>query len=267
MTLFTKHRNDEETAAEKVVEVQGLDDPEKMLLSQLELAKEKRRFYRTTVRAVPVLGVVVFVICLAIAFVFLDGNSALIALGALYLAVSILFPLLRVNSNADIEVESIENELLLHATGIEAIEQRSERLFKSHELELRRYYGQALKQNSLIFYAGLLCALLGFSVVLFIIYFLFVEQKVPAHSDKLLVAGLGTVSGILTNFVAMMLIKMFFQASQSLNTFHDRLVRTNHLYFSSYLLSKITNIEERERVLGELALASVDVRGKDNDGK
>ena len=259
MSMFAEHQAEEAAAAVNVE-----DEAKTHLEAELEVAKQKRRFYQITAKAVPAMGVVIFIICLIVYFSEeASRNTFWLIFGIIYLAVSICFPLLKIGSNADIEIEAIENELLLATTGTDAVEQRAERLFKNHELELRRYYGQALKHNALIFYAGVLCVLLGFAVVFSVVYFVFINPQIDGETDKILAASLGAISGVLSNFVAATFIKMFSQVSQSLNTFHERLVRTNHLYFSSFLLSKISDVKERERILGLLALQSVETEGEE----
>lgn len=71
---------------------------------------------------------------------------------------------------------------------------------------------------------------------------------------KLFAAVLGGMGSFLTNFVAVMYLKMNSTAAQSLTAFHSQLVKTHDLLMSNLLISSINNDEKRWATLSELSL-------------
>ena len=81
----------------------------------------------------------------------------------------------------------------------------------------------------------------------------FVSRPMP-HSEKIIAAVLGGMGSFLTNFVAVMYLKMNSTAAQSLTAFHTQLVKTHDLLMSNLLISSINNDEKRWATLSELSL-------------
>ncbi len=163
------------------------------------------------------------------------------------------FPILRVSSENVIEIQEIENELDLLSISHSSLEERSEKLFKHHHLELKRYYDENLKQSSWIFVVGIACILIGFAIIGITLYFLIANSSNELE-NKIIVASVGAIGAILSNFIAVIYLKMHSEAVKSLTEFHNRFVNTHHFYFSNFLLSKIQNEDKREDALVELAL-------------
>ena len=59
------------------------------------------------------------------------------------------------------ELSDAEGELDLIRIGNSTLEQRAQKLFRLHQIELKRYYDQTLMQSTWIFYAGITCLLVG----------------------------------------------------------------------------------------------------------
>jgi hypothetical protein len=137
----------------------------------------------------------------------------------------------------------------------EELERRAMKLFQVHSQQLKRYYDQALRQRGLIFFTGIFCIVAGFAVIA--VAFVLLRSATPAGSlEKILVASLGAIGGILGNFIAVVYLRMFTETVQSIGTFHDRLVATHHLHFANFLVSKVTNDDSRDvafRLLAEIA--------------
>lgn len=171
-----------------------------------------------------------------------------------YMIMDFLTRSLRTPSNEYItELQEIENELDLLSISHSSLEERSEKLFKHHHLELKRYYDENLKQSSWIFVVGIACILIGFAIIGITLYFLIANSSNELE-NKIIVASVGAIGAILSNFIAVIYLKMHSEAVKSLTEFHNRFVNTHHFYFSNFLLSKIQNEDKREDALVDLAL-------------
>lgn len=162
-------------------------------------------------------------------------------------------PLRKPSNECITELQEIENELDLLSISHLSLEERSEKLFKHHHLELKRYYDENLKQSSWIFVVGIVCILIGFAIIGITLYFLIANSSNELE-NKIIVASVGAIGAILSNFIAVIYLKMHSEAVKSLTEFHNRFVNTHHFYFSNFLLSKIQNEDKREDALVELAL-------------
>jgi xanthosine utilization system XapX-like protein len=142
------------------------------------------------------------------------------------------------------------------------LERRAMKLFQVHSQQLRRYYDQALRQRGVIFLTGIFCILAGFAVVG--VAFALLKSATPASSlEKILIAALGAIGGILGNFIAVVYLRMFTETIKSIGTFHDRLVATHHLHFANFLISKVKLDTDRDAALSLLArLAAHEVLGE-----
>jgi hypothetical protein len=136
---------------------------------------------------------------------------------------------------------------------LEERERLAQKQFQVHGHQLRRYYEQALRQRGVIFAIGVLCIGGGFGII--IAAGLLIWLGNAELSEQIVLAALGAVGGILGNFVAVMYLNMFKETIKSIGAFHDRLVFTNHLHFANVLAAKVTNDDERNKVLVEMALA------------
>ncbi|WP_241667708.1 TRADD-N-associated membrane domain-containing protein [Bacillus cereus] len=162
-------------------------------------------------------------------------------------------PLRRWSTPYIIELQELENELDLLSISHSSLEERSEKLFKHHHLELKKYYDENLKQSSWIFVVGIVCILIGFAIIGITLYFLIANSSNELE-NKIMVASVGAIGAILSNFIAVIYLKMHAETVKSLTEFHNRFVNTHHFYFSNFLLSKIQNEDKREDALVELAL-------------
>lgn len=181
----------------------------------------------------------------------------------IYALIFFLFPLMRANGgDLKMELQEIENELDLLSLKHASNEERSEKLFKHHHLELKRYYDENLKQSSWLFIVGLICILIGFIIIGVTFYFLITNISNELE-NKLIIASVGAIGAILSNFIAVIYLKMHSETVNSLTQFHNRFVNTHHFHFANFLLSKIENKDKREDALVELAVSinkSVDTK-------
>lgn len=218
------------------------------LRRQLQSLREKRSYYTAFGRVVPATGVLVFVVLIAIYWNW--GSQLALVIGAFYLIVAIVFPVFTYAGALDTEIEAIESEIALRLTGAEATEQRAERLFRSHGIDLRRYYQQTLRHSGFVFISGIGCIIVGFCIISYTFYII---KSLSNLDEKILTAILGLTAGILTNFVAAIYLKMFAETISALTSFHRKLVTTNHLHFANLLLAKISDHSKRDEAYANLA--------------
>jgi hypothetical protein len=194
---------------------------------------------------------------LAFFFFYVSSNFALIIVIELITA-ALVFLVARdtIFSTRDVEIkiDEISNELDLEEIEVGPTEKRAEKLFTKHQIELQKYYDLTLNQSRWIFFGGILCLLIGFSIIIVTFYLLFVYPSSNLFSDKLFPLIFGGISAILTNYIAVLYLKMYSEINKSLITFHNRLVSSNHLQFSNYLVAKIDDKEKRENTLASIAL-------------
>jgi hypothetical protein len=172
-----------------------------------------------------------------------------LAYGFLFLLFSFLHPA----RELEIEIRDIENELDLLSIADTSIEQRAEKLFKLHQFELKKYYDQTLRHSAWIFVVGLVCIVLGFTIIGITLYLVVSNFPVKELSEKIVLASLGAIGGVLSNFIAVIYLKMYSETIKSLTEFHNRLVLTHHLHFGNFLTAKIADQTLREKTLAEIA--------------
>jgi hypothetical protein len=231
------------------------------LRADIEIAKRRREALGRLRWIVPLSAVIVAAAAIGGGAYF--QNTAVEIFGAIYLIIGLIFPLLPFSSAVSTEIEAMESELALISTGVEATEQRAERLFRSHEIDVRRYYQQTLRHTNLIFITGLVCIGLGFAITGFSLYsILRTKSDGIAFQEKILIASFGIAAGILSNFIAVIYLRMFSETLKSLTEFHQKLVSTNNLYFSNFLMTKILSQELRDRTLADIALRVSQIPGE-----
>jgi hypothetical protein len=189
-----------------------------------------------------------------IVYFYFSNNPLVIVYLISYGALLIIFPLMWPAKDIEIIIRDIDNELDLLEISETSREQRAEKLFKLHQIELKKYYDQTLSHSSWIFFTGILCLLFGFSIIGITIYFVNSNFANSVISEKIVTASLGAIGGLLANFIAVIYLKMHSETIKSLTEFHNRLVLTHHLHFGNFLVAKITNIKLREKTLAQITL-------------
>jgi hypothetical protein len=150
------------------------------------------------------------------------------------------------------DIERLELQIDLVSFETSEHELKAEKLLRLNDLQLRRYYDLNLYQNLRVFNLGVGCIVAGLIIIGATIY----ELRGMKDSDlavKIATAVLGGVGALLTNFVAAIYLKMNTVASDSLASFHGRLVETHQLMLGNLLASRIDNPEKRSDTLALLA--------------
>jgi|SRR6266852_8815743 len=80
-----------------------------------------------------------------------------------------------------------------------------------------------------------------------------VTNKSGILAEKIIVACIGGVGAILTNFIAAIYLRMHSTASESLNVFHSKLVESQELLLSNLLASGIEDDQKRWDTLAEIS--------------
>jgi len=166
--------------------------------------------------------------------------------GVIFLSIAIAVPVW----DTENEIRQTEDELDLVTDAGVTEEQRAQKLFKIHQYQLNKYYDQTLRQSKWIFFVGVICLAMGFAAVGASLYLV----RTGAGQQHYVVAALGAVGGLLSNFIGAIYLKMHAKTIKSLTEFHNRLVLTHYLHFGNFLLAKIKNDDLREKSLAQMAL-------------
>jgi hypothetical protein len=164
----------------------------------------------------------------------------------------------------ELNLRDLENEIDLANIDLDSREKRAEKLFKLHQYELDKYYTQNLRQGNQIFKMGLFFFIVGFFIVSGSIYL--IAFKVHDNDSSIIIAGLGAVGTILSNFIAAIYIKMFSETAKTSTQFHNRLVTTHNLMFSNFISSKINDNTLRENTYSKIAGNLADFSQSSGDG-
>ncbi len=225
---------------------------------------QSRQRYRVRLKRLALVVVILLLALIPILYPvvrsFSDGEDARLAalVAAGYAVLALAFSLSIPSNEYDNEIHQTEDELdLLGCENISA-EQRAQKLLKLHQFELKRYYDLTLKESSRIYLVGIGCIFLGFAIIGFTLYLVGYRLAGAKWQEKLLVSTLGSIGGILSNFIAVVFLKMFAETTKCLTEFHNRLVLTHHLHFGNFLIAKIEAPKLREESLSQMALHLAD---------
>ena len=239
---------------EKQLERQLQERKEDLLSKQENMRKEVRESRK--LRKISFINVLIFAATVYIFYSSVDVfgwiSVAAVGIGSAaciyYLMIAVTIP----KNHFELEIQEIENELDLLSVGGSSIQERAEKLFKHHHLELKRYYDENLRQSKWVFSLGIACILIGFAIIGATFYL--INEFATAIESQIIIGVVGAISAILTNFIAAIFIKMHAESVKSLTEFHNRFVNTHHYYFGNYLISKIKDETKREGALSKLAL-------------
>jgi hypothetical protein len=192
---------------------------------------------------------------------YLWHNKVFLGIGLFYGIVCIIGSLVMPNgAEKDTELLALESELDLLESETVSSELRAEKLFKNHQIGLKQYYDQTLRHSGWIFIVGITCILFGFFLIGVSLYFVLTAGSSMPIQDKVIVAALGALSGILSNFIAAIYLRMFSETLASLTSFHQKLVKTHHLHFANFLTAKISDQSLKDNTLADIAKKLADER-------
>jgi len=125
---------------------------------------------------------------------------------------------------------------------------RSEKLFRNHQKELKRYYDINLGHYRWIFPVGVMTVILGSAIVGSTIWLFR-----GAIKDSIAPILIGAVSGVLVDFIGAVLIHMYTETVKSSIAFHSQLMKSNHALFANMLAFKIEDPVKHDETFAELA--------------
>jgi hypothetical protein len=225
-----------------------------------ELVERRRRaqgIYYTVV-ALCILAFILIPIFIAVTWEPAQGiNWISIALVGYAGAFAAMLPMYRVRvRSAEEDIQALDFDIDLQQYEVTAQETRAEKILRLNQLQLRRYYDLNLSQNRWVFLLGVLCILLGVTIIAATLWL--VTRANIAFNEKVVIAALGAVGSILTNFVATIYLKMHAAATGSLEAFHSKLVESDSLLLGNLVASRIEDKDKRWSTLSELALLIVE---------
>jgi hypothetical protein len=158
----------------------------------------------------------------------------------------------------DNDLGQIEFQIDLFSHKLSEEELKAEKLLRLNDFQLRRYYDLNLNQNRWVFKLGIGCIAAGVFILAVTLYVLRYMTPEPL---QIVTAVLGGVGAVLTNYVAAIYLKMSASASDSLASFHGRLVETHQLMLANLLISRIEDPILRWDTLSKLAIKIAPAKG------
>jgi hypothetical protein len=159
----------------------------------------------------------------------------------------------------DRDLKELEDELDLRDMGSASSEQKAHKLLRIQQTQLFRYFDLILQQSKGIFWVGVISMALGFCIIGVTMLYTGWDLRHPASSDsvliydKIIVAVVGAIGAILTNFVAAIYLKMFSEIVQSVNRSVSAMTTSTNLNFANVLIANIAKETTRDEALKELA--------------
>jgi hypothetical protein len=206
-------------------------------------------------RAQPINFIAMAVMCIALILVVLVHSPTLTIMGSILITLAVALALHLRSRDRELrealQDKFFEEELL--RSGASPEESRAEELLRMYQVQLRRYYDLNLTQNTWIFATGILCILLGVSVIATTIYLIATS---PAGWQVKTVLGLvGAVGSLMTNYIAAVYLRMNSATTTSLTTFHTTLAATHQLFLANLLVARIEDPKQRWDALVQVSLA------------
>jgi uncharacterized membrane protein YdbT with pleckstrin-like domain len=153
----------------------------------------------------------------------------------------------------ELDAKDLEDEIDLRQMGSASLEQKAHKLLKIQQNQLSRYLEVILQQSRGIFLVGIAAMAVGVGIVLFTIW-LTKTMGVNETWEKIIVAVLGAIGAILSNYVASIFLKMFSDIGVAVQKSVSSLSQSNSVNFANVLVSNITSEEVRNETLKEIAL-------------
>ena len=213
-----------------------------------------RRFYIT----LGTLGLIVIPGWVALEILGLNRNlsETVVQYAAGGTAYALLFLVTAVFSSGrrrELDAKDLEDEIDLRQMGSASLEQKAHKLLKIQQGQLSRYLEVILQQSRGIFFVGIAAMAVGVGIVAFTIY---MTTKMGTNEtwEKVIVAVLGAIGAILSNYVATIFLKMFSDIGLAVQKSVGSLNQSTNINFANVLVANITSEEARNAALKEIAL-------------
>lgn len=145
--------------------------------------------------------------------------------------------------NEDIRKE--EQEFLEIAPEKRAL--RAEKMFRMNQKELMRYYDMNLAQTKFLSGLGIMMIVFGILIVIASLYMYW-----SLDGDKALLF-MGSLSGILVDFIGAIFIKMYTKNIEAAVKFHAKFAESNNLLLANLIANKIEDDKIRENTLSDMS--------------
>ena len=179
------------------------------------------------------------------------ATSSIMMLVCLIFVIVLLFDLILKN----IDIHQYEEQLRQAEDDLDILEvaegdnvKRSEKLFRNHQRELKRYYDTNLKHYKAMFPVGIVLVFLG-AIIIGGTIWVFRD----AIENSIAPILIGAVSGVLVDFIGAVLIHMYTETVKSSIAFHSQLMKSNHALFANMLAFKIKDESKQDDTFAELA--------------
>jgi hypothetical protein len=210
------------------------------------------------VRWAQFLAILVGFACLAAAFICAAAERTVFAWPlATYSAFNFAFALLArmLMRDTDSDLQEVEYKIDLQRFQTDDREKRAEKILRLNDLQLRRYYDSSLRQNGWVFWLGIFCIILGVGISGLTLWLVgWPHGWKLDFGEQVVVAAIGAVGSLLTNYVAVIYLKMNASVSGAMVTFHERLVATHQTLFGNLVASRIADDKLRWDTLSKIAL-------------
>ena len=144
------------------------------------------------------------------------------------------------------EILEMNDEIELLETSESEYDKIAKKQFQKDKKEVKRYYDINLKNLKYLFRIGLGIIILGVTIII-ISVILFINEK---NGIQMLI---GSVSGILIDFIGVIFIRMYTETVKMSLKFHDKLINSNNILFVNILITKIKNQDLQDKTLSEVA--------------
>ena len=145
-------------------------------------------------------------------------------------------------------IAQIDEELELLDISEKQYEKRAEIQFKNSQKSLKRYYDINLNQLKVVFPVGIVTMAIGVSIIIISILIF----KDTAYND-IMPTLIGSISGILIDFIGAIFIKMYIETVKASTEFHNKLIHSNDNIFANVLITRISDEKLRNETLAEIA--------------
>lgn len=146
-----------------------------------------------------------------------------------------------------LEDEALREEKEFSEIDLEKRALRAEKMFRMNQKELMRYYDMNLTQTKFLSRLGVVMIIFGILIVgMALFMYMWIE------TDKVLLI-VGSLSGIVVDFIGAIFIKMYTQNIEAAVKFHAKFAESNNLLLANSIANKIDDMRLREATLSEIS--------------
>jgi prepilin signal peptidase PulO-like enzyme (type II secretory pathway) len=120
--------------------------------------------------------------------------------------------------------------------------------FKQHQRELKRYYDMNLEQSKKVFALGIIVIFFGAMILIGTLLFFG-----PNANENILPLVVGCISGLLTDFVGIIFIRMYSSIVKTSVEFHNKLTYSNSLLLANLVTTRIVDCSVKDDTLKSIA--------------